>query len=610
MEQATTPSPTQENGTQSTTIADMLTLAADKYGDKVMGKHKVGDVWQEVTYTQLGETVREISKGLIALGIQPGERISILGNTCIEWTYCDFGALCAGAAVAPIYQTNSPEECQYVLEHSEARAVFVENDEQLAKVVAVRDQLPKLEHVIVMLPGDGDQHGAISLDALRAGGADVSDADFEARVAAVTPDDLCTIIYTSGTTGPPKGCLITHGNYRATTTMGHSGLGGRGAGDDLTYLFLPLAHSFALLVQFVTVDLGTSLAYWEGDPAKIIPNLMEVKPTIFPSVPRIFEKIYTLANSAAASKTPEEQAQFKQAIEVGFKVRMMQEAGEEIPAPLQAGFDKAEEAVYANVRALFGGRIWVAVTGAAPIAQEILEFFFACGVHVCEGYGMTETATLTSANTPFAFKFGSIGRPVEGVEMKVADDGELLVRGANIFQGYYKNPEATAETIDADKWLHTGDLGRIDEDGFAFITGRKKDIIITAGGKNLTPANFENAMKQNRWVSQAVMYGDRRPFPVAIVTLDPEELAAFAVHLGIEGGDAATMAKDPAVIAELQTILDEVNTHFSQVAQVKKIHILDHDLSQETGELTPTLKVKRNVVYEKYASEFDALYSH
>ncbi|MBJ7347892.1 MAG: long-chain fatty acid--CoA ligase [Thermoleophilaceae bacterium] len=428
-------------------------------------------------------------------------------------------------------------------------------------------------------------------------------------MAAVTPDDLCTIIYTSGTTGPPKGCLITHGNYRATTTMGHSGLGGRGAGDDLTYLFLPLAHSFALLVQFVTVDLGTTIAYWEGDPAKIIPNLMEVKPTIFPSVPRIFEKIYTLANSAAASKTPEEQEMFKKAIEVGFKVRMMQEAGEEIPAPLQAGFDQAEEAVYANVRALFGGRIWVAVTGAAPIAQEILEFFFACGVHVCEGYGMTETATLTSANTPFAFKFGSIGRPVVGVEMKVADDGELLVRGANIFQGYYKNPEATAETIDADKWLHTGDLGRIDEDGFAFITGRKKDIIITAGGKNLTPANFENAMKQNRWISQAVMYGDRRPFPVAIVTLDPEELAALAVHLGIEGGDVATMAKDPAVIAEVQTILDEVNTHFSQVAQVKKFHILDHDLSQETGELTPTLKVKRNVVYEKYASEFEALYS-
>ena len=610
MEQATaTPN---VRSTKSRTMADLVTIAAEMFADDVYGKHKVGDTWQDVTFAELGATVREITKGLIALGVEHQEKVSILGNTRIEWTYADFGALCAGAVVAPIYQTNSPEECHYVLDHSEAKAVFVENREQLEKVHEVQDRLPNLQHIIVMEPDGAPIGNAITLDELRAKGTGVADSEVDARVAAVSTDDLCTIIYTSGTTGPPKGCLITHGNYRATTTMGVTlveELEQQGV-DNVVYLFLPLAHSFALLEQFVTIDLGATIAYWERDAQKIVPNLMEVKPTVFPSVPRIFEKIYTLANSAAAAKPPEEQEQFKQAIALGFKVRMMQQKGEEVPAELLKAFEAAEELVYAPVRALFGGRIWVAITGAAPIAQEILEFFYACGILVCEGYGMTETATLSTANTPSGFKFGSIGRPVPGVELKVADDGELLARGGNIFQGYYKNSEATAETIDAEKWLHTGDLGKIDDDGFVFITGRKKDIIITAGGKNLTPANFENAMKQNRWVSQAVMYGDKRPYPVALVTLDPEELAALAAQLDIENADNAAMAADPAVIAEIQKVVDHVNEEFSRVAQVKKFAILDHDLTQPTGELTPTMKVKRNVVYEKYAAEFDSLYEN
>ncbi len=610
MEQAT--AAPNVRSTKSSTMADLPLLAAEMFAGVVFGKHKVGDTWQDVTFAELGATVREITKGLIALGIEHQDKVSILANTRIEWTYADFGALCAGAVVVPIYQTNSPEECHYVLDHSEAKAVFVENREQLEKVHEVQDRLPNLQHIIVMEPDGAPIGNAITLDELRAKGTGVADSEVDARVAAVSTDDLCTIIYTSGTTGPPKGCLITHGNYRATTTMGVTlveELEQQGV-DNVVYLFLPLAHSFALLEQFVTIDLGATIAYWERDAQKIVPNLMEVKPTVFPSVPRIFEKIYTLANSAAAAKPPEEQEQFKQAIALGFKVRMMQKNGEEVPAELLQHFEMAEEQVYAPVRALFGGRIWVAITGAAPIAQEILEFFYACGILVCEGYGMTETATLSTANTPSGFKFGSIGRPVPGVELKVADDGELLARGGNIFQGYYKNSEATAETIDAEKWLHTGDLGKIDDDGFVFITGRKKDIIITAGGKNLTPANFENAMKQNRWVSQAVMYGDKRPYPVALVTLDPEELAALAAQLDIENADNAAMAADPAVIAEIQKVVDHVNEEFSRVAQVKKFAILDHDLTQPTGELTPTMKVKRNVVYEKYAAEFDSLYEN
>ncbi len=610
MEQATAPS-TNAFGTDSTTIADLFATAVEQYAGSVFAKHKVDGAWQDVTYAQLGATAREIGKGLMALGIEHQDKVSILANTRVEWTYCDFGALCAGAVVTPIYQTNSPEECHYVLEHSEAKAVFVENREQLEKIHEVQDRLPGLQHVIVMEPDGAPIGDAITLDELREKGAGIADADFDARAAAVTKDDLCTIIYTSGTTGPPKGCLITHGNYHATTKMGVALVEDLEQTDleNFVYLYLPLAHSFALLEQFVSVDLGACIAYWEGDPQQIVPNIMELKPTVFPSVPRVFEKIYTLAQTVAASKSPEEQKLARKAIEVGFKVRMLQHQGQEVPADLMEIFERADELVYAPVRALFGGRLFVAITGAAPIAREILEFFFACGILVCEGYGMTETATLSTANTPSAFKFGSIGKPVPGVEMKVADDGELLVRGANIFQGYYKNQPATDETIDSEHWLHTGDLGTIDEDGFVFITGRKKDIIITAGGKNLTPANFENAMKQNRWVSQAVMYGDKRPYPSALVTLDVEELPALAAQLGIEEADNAAMAKDPRVIAEIQKVVDEVNEEFSRVAQVKKFAILDHDLSQPTGELTPTMKVKRSVVYEKYADIFDSLYA-
>ncbi|MGI8846159.1 MAG: AMP-dependent synthetase/ligase, partial [Thermoleophilaceae bacterium] len=405
-------------------------------------------------------------------------------------------------------------------------------------------------------------------------------------------------IYTSGTTGPPKGCLISHGNYRDVTSMTVA-RGMIGTDNELVYLFLPLAHAFALLVQFVTIDLGGAIAYWEKDPQKIVPNLMETKPTYFPSVPRIFEKIYTLATSNAPDKE-----QLEQAVQVGLKVRQMQQHGEEVPPELQAGFDKAEEALYKNVRAIFGGRVRQCATGAAPIAKEILEFFYACGVPVMEGYGMTETATVATVNTPEAFRLGSVGRCLPGVEAKVAQDGELLLRGPNIFQGYYKNDDATSETL-VDRWLHTGDLGSIDEDGFVFITGRKKDIIITAGGKNITPANLENGLKQSRWVSQAVVIGDRRPYLVALITLDPDELGAFAEQHGLEP-DQVTGSDE--MRAAVQETVDAVNASVGPVEQIKKFTVLPHDLSQETGELTPTLKVKRNVVNEKNESTIAALY--
>jgi long-chain acyl-CoA synthetase len=374
-----------------------------------------------------------------------------------------------------------------------------------------------------------------------------------------------------------------------------------GADSDVIYLFLPLAHSFALLIQLAVLDMGATLAFFGGDPKQIIPELSEVKPTYLPSVPRIFEKLYTLVTAHGDAE------QIKGATQIGLKVRALQAAGQEVPAELQAMFDAADEKLFKNVRAAFGGNLRQATSGAAPIAKEILEFFFACGVPVLEGFGMTETATASTASTIANYRFGSVGRALPGLEIRIADDGEVLLKGPNIFGGYYKNDDASFGAIH-DGWLHTGDLGSLDEDGYLYITGRKKDIIITAGGKNLTPANLENDLKQSRWISQAVMYGDRRPYPVALITLDPEEIPHFAKEHGLPE-DVASLSREPQAIELIQAELDKVNERYAQVEKIKKFVILDHDLSQETGELTPTLKVKRNVVNEKYADLFERLYA-
>jgi len=592
MEAVTAPA----SGTGSTTMADLAGLAAEKFADKSALKYKVGDEWRDVSYSEVGHAVSEVGRGLMDLGLVHGDKVAIVSHTRPEWTYAHFGILAGGTVSVSVYQTNSAEECHYVLEHSESKAVFLEDAEQLEKVRAVRDRLPHLEHLVLFEPVDGADD-AITLDELRERGRGRDASELQQRSAAVTKEDTCIYIYTSGTTGPPKGCILSHGNYRDVVSMSESQ--GVLQPDEVVYLFLPLAHAFAKLVQFIALDLGAVLAFWEKDPQKIIPNLMETKPTFFPSVPRIFEKIYTLATSNA-----EDPAKLEQAVQVGLKARAMQEAGKDVPEQLQAGFDQAEEALYRNVRGIFGGNIRQCNTGAAPIAKEILEFFYACGVPVMEGYGMTETATVATVNTPDAFRLGSVGKPIPGMEAKVAEDGELLLRGPNIFQGYYKNEEATDDTL-VEGWLRTGDLAKIDDDGFVFIVGRKKDIIITAGGKNITPANLENGLKQNRWISQAVVVGDRRPYLVALITVDPDEAPGFAEQHGIAVED---LPDSDEMRAEVQKVVDQVNTKVGPVEQIKKFKILPADLTQETGELTPTLKVKRNVVSEKNADVIDALY--
>ncbi len=589
------------SSTGSRTIADLLPLAAEKFADHVAVRHKPGEQWEGVTFAQVGETAREIGLGLIDLGIEPGERVCILCATRPEWTYVDFAISSTGAVVVPIYPTNSPEECEWVAGNSESVAVVCEDAEQAAKVVAVRDKLPHLRSVVVIDPS-GDTGDAVSLDDLRARGRARDAEELRARYEAVEPDDPFTFIYTSGTTGPPKGCVLTHGNYRSVLNMCES-IDVLAEGEDV-YLFLPLAHAFALLIQLLTFDLGGSIAYWSKDAQKIIPELMETKPSYFPSVPRIFEKLYTLSTTNILKELPRER--YEQMVAMGVQVRDLQAHGQQVPEELRGPFEEADEKVFSQVRSLFGGQLRQAVTGAAPIAPEILEFFYACGVPVLEGYGMTETATVATYSTIEDHRFGTVGRALPGSEVKIADDGEILLKGANIFDGYYKNADASFGAVE-DGWLHTGDVGSLDEGGYLRITGRKKDIIITAGGKNLTPANIENDLKQSRWISQAVMHGDRRPYPVMLVTLDEEEIVPFANEHGLPT-DIPSLAREPKVRELVQAELDRANAKYAQVEQIKKFTILDHDLSQETGELTPTLKVKRNVVNEKYADLFESLY--
>ena len=493
-----------ESSTHSKTVADLAPLAAERHADlrAVTYKDPSGE-WVSKNYREVGDIIRRLALGLIELGIEKGDKVSILANTRPEWTYFDFAALSVGAVVVPIYQTNSPDECQYVLENSDAKAVIVEDSEQLAKIDQVRDRVPKLEHVIRM---EGSGGNAISMDELIEAGSSRSDSEWEQRWQSVTPDDICTFIYTSGTTGPPKGCVISHGNYRSMVTMAlDESVLDR---NTTTYLFLPLAHSFALLIQLLSFDLGGNIAYWERDPLKIIPNLVEVKPDYFPSVPRIFEKIYTAATSEVEKSGGLKKLVFNWAIGVGKKVRRKERAGEPIGWLLRKQYEIADKQVLSKIRALFGGRMKNCVTGAAPINPEILRFFDAAGVLVLEGWGMTETSTAATVARPDAFKIGKVGRAFKGCEIRIADDGEILVKGPNVFQGYYKNEEATRETLE-DGWLHTGDIGELDADGYLSITGRKKDIIITAGGKNITPGE-PRGRDQAEPLCLAVC-GDRRP---------------------------------------------------------------------------------------------------
>jgi long-chain acyl-CoA synthetase len=511
--------------------------------------------------------------------------------------------MCAGAIVVPIYQTNSPEECAYVLRHAEVRAVVCEDAEQAAKVDAVRDACPALEHVVLM---QGEAAGAVGLDAVRADGASASADLCERRLDAVRPDDVATIVYTSGTTGPPKGCLTTHANLLATVRMYDERLALRDA-HPIVYLYLPLAHSLARVAQIVTIEAGGTIAFWGGDPKAIVGELAQVRPTHFPSVPRVFEKIHAGVVGAVEDQGALRRAIFRRALATGAAVRRSERTGRALGRADRVRHVAGDRLVLAKVRALFGDRLVLGLTGAAPIGREVLEFFDACGVQVLEGYGMTETCAAATLNAPGRAKLGTVGPPLTGSDVSLGDDGEVLMRGPHVFAGYHRDTDATNATME-NGWLRSGDLGEIDEEGYLTITGRKKDLIITSSGKNISPENLESALRETRYIANAVVHGDRRPYLVALLTLDPDEAPKLAEELGVPP-DPSSMATDERVRAAIQRDVDAVNARFARIEQIKRFAILPRDLSQADGELTPTMKIKRPVVTERYAPELAALYA-
>jgi long-chain acyl-CoA synthetase len=584
------------NRTRPATVGELPGWAAENYADAVAIRHSSG----ELSYAQLAAEVDEVAAGLVALGVEAGDRVALLCETRPEWTVCDLAIARIGAVCVPIYPTNSADECAWVLGDSGARVLVLESVEHLAKIDQVRAALPALEYVIGI--DTGDQAGALALPDLRRSGltVDLSTVD---RTAAES--DTNTIVYTSGTTGPPKGCMLTHGNWRASldaiepcTTLGPG---------DVMYVYLPLAHLFSRMVQLVTFECGATLHYFGGDIRQVVAELATVRPTHLPSVPRLFEKVYSVVTARVDGMDAGERERFDAAVTLGIDVRRRQERGEPVSEAELQSFAEADERLFSLVRAAFGGRIQQALTGAAPIAPEILEFFYACGVPIYEAYGMTESTAVISANVPGAVKFGTVGRPLPGIEVRIAEDGEVLARSAGVFAGYHHNQAGTDEML-ADGWLHTGDLGELDGDGYLRISGRKKDIIICASGKNLTPANLENDLRQSRWIAHAVMVGDRRPYPVGLIVLDAEEIVPWARERGLPDG-LAELSAHPEVRALIEQVVDAANSRYAPPERIRRFAILDRDFSTESGELTPTMKIRREIVAERYADVVDALYA-
>jgi long-chain acyl-CoA synthetase len=594
--------PVAERITGATTLGRMV-LSASERGEDVALRHPVEDGFESITYRQLGEIAREIASGLIALGIERGDVVAILCSTRAEWTLCEAGALCAGAVVAPVYHTNSPEECRHVLAHSEARVVICEDRRQAAKIDRVRASCPELEHVVVI---DGVVPGTIALGELRRGGEGVEVEEIERRVRAVQPDDVATLVYTSGTTGPPKGCRLTHANFLSATAMYRGQL----ELDDIQpviYMFLPLAHVLARVAQMVVIDVGGTLVYWRGDSTRVLEEIAETEPTHFIGVPRIYEKLHAGIIGAVEERGPLARLLFAWALEVGRRARRAERAGK-TPGPVSSLRLRVAGSVgLGRVRALFGPRLKLALVGAAPIDHELLEFFDACGVLVLEGYGMTESCATATLNPPRAPIFGTVGRALPDSEVMIAEDGEVLLRGPHIFAAYHRDANASRETF-LDGWLRTGDIGSLSGDGYLTLTGRKKDLIITSSGKNITPVNIESALRQTRWIADAVVYGDRRPYLVCMLTLDPDAVAALAEQFEIPA-ELKIVAHDERVRELLGAEVDSANARFARIEQVKRFGVLDHELTQADGELTPTLKVKRDVVYARYAGFFDELYA-
>ena len=536
---------------------------------------ETADDWRPVSWEEAAERVDALAHGLLARGVRHGDRVAVLSRTRLEWILLDWAVMSIGAVVVGLYPTSSAKECAYILEHCEAVLAFAEDDEQTRKLVSIRGALPALREII---PFDW-------LEKLESDGRLAR----HLQPQPVEEDDLATLIYTSGTTGPPKGCMLTHRNVVTAAICVVEGMNVPG---DVTLLFLPLAHSYGRLAHQTATHRGATTAL-VADVARVPEALAAVRPTILPAVPRVYEKIHanTLGEIERAGGLRRRIGLW--ALGVGARVSRARRTGSSVGPVLTLQQGLAERLVFRKVRERLGGRLRIGVSGAAPLSVDVMEFFHALGVPVIEGYGLTETASSATVNAPSDFRIGTVGRPVEGAEIRLDDDGEILIRGDAVFSGYYKEPEATAAALTDDGWFRSGDVGEIDADGFLRITDRKKDLIITAGGKNIAPQNLENALKASRFVSQALVVGDRRPYVAALVTLDEAAIA----ETGHEGR------------VVVQALVDEVNHDRMRVEQIKRFAILPRDFSQEEGEVTPTLKLRRRVIHEHFAAEIERLYA-
>jgi long-chain acyl-CoA synthetase len=592
------------------TLARLFWSRVDGSGGRAAQQFKRDGAWHTLTWKDVGEAVREVASGLIALGRKKGDAVGILSGSRAEWVQADFAIFSAGGITIPIYPTYPPDLIQYIVNDAGVKTLLVEDPTQLAKVLEVQGKMDGLEQIVVLQGYEPrEPHPLIQTwDQLRRLGRDNADkvkSELAARVADGRPDDVATIVYTSGTTGPPKGVVQTHGNHIAaldsaakTTSI---------AEGDVHLLFLPLAHSFARLESFIGVHRGLTTAFAEHID-KLRDNLPEARPHFICSVPRVFEKVYAGVLAKAEAGSPLKKKIFRWAVGVGKEVSRLKQAGKPVPGLLAFKYRIATKLVFSKMHAALGGRLRFAVSGGAPLSREIAEFFHAAGILILEGYGLTETCPVLTNNREDKYKFGSVGLPLPGVEIRIAPDGEILGRGGNIAKGYFKKADATAEVFLADGWFATGDIGKLDEDGFLFITDRKKDLIVTAGGMNIAPQNIENLLKGDPFVSQVMVYGDRRPFPVALITLNPDELAVFAKAQGILTPDPAALAKHPKVVERVSRIVEERNTELQSYAKIKKFTILPTDFTVENGFLTPTLKVKRKVIRDKYQDTIDQLY--
>ncbi|MBM9461354.1 long-chain fatty acid--CoA ligase [Nocardioides sp. zg-536] len=553
--------------------------------------------WVDVSCAEFLAEVSALAKGLLAAGIEAGDRVGLLSRTRYEWTLFDYAIWFAGAVSVPIYETSSADQIAWILSDSGARALVVEDADHLARVEPLRADLPALEHVWTITDG--------AVTALTASGAGVGDAELEERRTTAGPDDLATLIYTSGTTGKPKGCMLTHGNFgfelgvaveeleRLFDTEGSS-----------TLLFLPLAHVFARIIEVGTIKAGTRVGH-SADIKNLLPQLATFQPTFVLAVPRVFEKVF---NTASQRATADGKGRiFDRAAEVAIAYSRALDGGR-VPLRIRAQHALFSRLVYAKLRTALGGSCEYAVSGGAPLGERLGHFYRGIGVNVLEGYGLTETTAALTVNLPDAQKIGTVGRPLPGTSVRVADDGELLFRGGQVFTGYWNNPKATAEAIDADGWFHTGDVGEIDDEGFVRITGRKKEILVTAGGKNVAPAVLEDRVRASALVSQCLVVGDGQPFIGALITIDEEAFSAWAEQRG-KRGSVADLIDDPDLRAEIQAAVDDANKTVSKAESIRKFTILPHDWTEDEGHVTASLKLKRHVVMRDYVEEITNLYS-